>query len=110
VERIYFGNPLEPISYSSLAFMFIYFPKENRLKILHYCNRSVYTTMNNDQNKYTAPQISRGKQSPWGVLWQEGHLMPYGNIKHYSYRRVLSICYKKSAGVVLEELSQEPQT
>ena len=66
-----FEPPPFPSSYISLTFMFIYFSKENRLQIFHYCNQSVHTTMNNDQNKYTALQISRGKQSPWGVLWQE---------------------------------------
>jgi hypothetical protein len=52
----------------SLTFMFLYFSKENRLHMSHCCNLSVHTTMNNDQNKYTALQISRGKQSPWGLL------------------------------------------
>ena len=65
VACIYFRTPLLPSSYISLTFMFICFSKENRLQIFHYCNRSVHTTMNNDQNKYTALQICRGKQSPW---------------------------------------------
>ena len=83
--------------------------KENPLQIFHYCNRSVHATMNNDQNLYTALQISRGKQSPWGVLWQERVLELWGHIKHYSYRHVLSICDKKSIGLVSVETSQEPQ-
>jgi hypothetical protein len=59
--------------------------------------------MSNDQNKYTAIQISRGKQSPWGVLGQERVLKPYGDIKHYSYRHVLSISYKTCVSLLLVE-------